>query len=268
MSAAKVRFCLLDCEHAVEEGKPVVRLWGRTDTGKTVCVLDAGFRPSLYVEPKKNAGDLAAELRAAAVAEELPDGRVVERKPERAEVVRRTFLGTEKQVVQVTLTVPADVPKFRELVKSWGSVAECYEYAVPFAKRYLIDRGLVPLEWVEAEGEPVQGSGLRADIVLAASAVKPVKAAAEAAPRFRVLAFDIELIERPAEQVIMVSLADSEGYRRVLAVGGAAAAAPPDVELVESERALLERFLALVQERDPDIVAGYNSDRFDFAKVG
>ena len=63
MSAAKVRFCLLDCEYAVEEGKPVVRLWGRTDAGKTVCVLDAGFRPSLYVEPKKNAGPRSGAAR-------------------------------------------------------------------------------------------------------------------------------------------------------------------------------------------------------------
>lgn len=253
----EAEFCLLDCDYVLEEGKPVVRLWGRSEQG-SVLALDRSARPYLFVEPKhpERSRELAEELRSAALLEERPDGTRESRVPEGAEVLERTFLGSPKTVVRVVLTRPADVPKFRELVKGWASVAECYEYGIPFARRYLIDHGLTPLQWASVRGEP-EGSAL------AAAEVRAVER--DGYPALRTLAFDIELIEQPQEQIIMVSLADSAGFRRVLAVGKGRPL--PSVEYVQSEQELLERFAALLEERDPDIVVGYNSDRFDFAKI-
>ncbi len=39
---------------------------------------------------------------------------------------------------------------------------------------------------------------------------------------------------------------------------------PDFVEIVKDEKALIERFVEIVREYDPDVISGYNSDLFDF----
>ena len=57
--------------------------------------------------------------------------------------------------------------------------------------------------------------------------------------------------DREGDRIIAIALGDSSGWREVLS----------GAEL--DEKALLERFVALVQERDPDVIEGHNIFNFD-----
>jgi DNA polymerase I len=66
------------------------------------------------------------------------------------------------------------------------------------------------------------------------------------------------------DPIIMISLSSNRGLRKVLAT----AESPLDfVETLQDEAEMLRRFTAIVEEEDPDILIGYNSDNFDFPYI-
>ncbi|MDY6774264.1 MAG: 3'-5' exonuclease, partial [Candidatus Nanohaloarchaea archaeon] len=73
------------------------------------------------------------------------------------------------------------------------------------------------------------------------------------------LAFDLEVYD---DEVIMCSFY-SDGFEKVL-VQDVDSFEADYVEEVEDEESLLERVLEVVEDRDPDILLGYNTDEFDF----
>lgn len=282
-----VKLCVLDVDYVLEDGQsPVIRIWGKTREGKSVLVLDRGFSPYFYAEPAEGMSldqlnRLAERLenmegeekglsgRVPAVGEADWSGNrregVVEKvRPVRVEMDEMRYLASPRKVFRVFARKPADIRKLRDAVKEWGDIRAQYEYAVSFYKRYMIDKGIVPMEWLEVEGEVIEGDeGFRADRVIEAGNLKPVRE--DSLPPLRVLAFDIETAEdRGTDKVIMVSIMDSRKFSRVLTYKGKR---KKGVEVLRDEKAMLERFVKLVKERDPDIVVGYNTDRFDFVKL-
>ncbi|MFQ5648274.1 MAG: DNA polymerase domain-containing protein, partial [Candidatus Aenigmatarchaeota archaeon] len=78
-------------------------------------------------------------------------------------------------------------------------------------------------------------------------------------------AFDIEVAEEEDEEkIIMISLKDSRGFEKVLTYKRTGV---KGVMTAKDEADLLKRFVKIVQERNPDIICGYNTDRFDFLKL-
>jgi DNA polymerase I len=72
-------------------------------------------------------------------------------------------------------------------------------------------------------------------------------------PDVRRMQFDLETTGLSADdnQIFMVSISDSEGYRAII-----------DVAEFD-ERGLIERFVQIVQERDPDVIENHNIFGFD-----
>jgi DNA polymerase, archaea type len=80
-------------------------------------------------------------------------------------------------------------------------------------------------------------------------------------PQLRRLQFDLETItagdydfpnpQRAGDEIIIISLSDSTGWEMVLSQRDC------------SEKELLEKFVEVVQERDPDVLEGHNIYRFD-----
>lgn len=55
----------------------------------------------------------------------------------------------------------------------------------------------------------------------------------------------------PEDEIVIISVTDSHGFEQVLSQGGC------------SEKELLEKFVAVVAERNPDVIEGHNICRFD-----
>jgi DNA polymerase elongation subunit (family B) len=252
---APVKMLVLEVDYFMDNGKPVIRIWGKTQAGKSVVVLDDTFIPYFYIEPAKD----MKEQELSELKKKLMSMEVEARKPRRIETEERKFLSVPKRLMKIYVGNPRDVPKFRELVKEWKEIREEYEYSIPFYRRYLIDRGIRPMGWIEVDGTKAK-TKLRADIVMKAKSIRHIDY--EKLPPLKTLAFDIETVDEDEEpRAIMISMADSTGFEKVLTYKNLKFRGK---EVLKDEASLLRRFTELMRERDPDIVVGYNTDRFDF----
>ncbi len=243
----KQEFCIVHADYVVEgegrDAKPVIRLWGRTKEGKTILVLDREFRPYFYAQFE---GD-AKELHSRIMQLEMEGERPVSVEP-----IQRNVLGKTARSMKITVTKPPSVPKFRDLIKEWEDIKEEYEYTIPFHKRYLIDKGLRPMCWVEIEGREVKYNA-RADTVMEASKIAPCKNVWVMLDVFKVMALSIGSANgKPADGLAEISLADNQGFSK---------------RIQGDEKQVLEGFVSAVNERDPDFIIGYDSDRNDFSRM-
>jgi len=254
----KERFCLLDADHILVNNEPVVRLFGVTEKGKNIVVFDRSFRPYFYVEPKAELTDKEIDNLKERISGIEIDGK----KPEKVETVERKILGKETKLIKVTVTNPSDVQKFRDIVKEWSDVREEYEYAMSFYKRYIRDKGLIPMSWVEVIGEKKR-TDIIADFAIEAEKVR--LAPNEKMPKMRIMAFDTEVVEENGEEnIIMISIVDNRGFKKLLTYKKIDS---DNIEVLENEKEMIRRFVQIVKERNPNIIVGYNTDRFDFLKL-
>lgn len=251
----KVEFCVLDADYVLEDGKPVVRLWGKTKKGESILALDRDFEPYFYLEVEKDylkTNELDNLKRRIRGLKEFGES------VKNIEIVERRYLGDRKTFLRLILSNPRDITDLREIMKDWRGIKNLYEHDIPFYRRYLIDRGLIPVGWVSAEGEK-RKSELAVDNVLELEKIGPSEGDY---PKFRVMAVDIEMV---GDEVIMVSMV-SKGFRKVLTYGWKEEGRKY-VEVVRNEEGMIKRFIEILKEKDPDIIVTYNGDLFDFAKL-
>ena len=216
---------ILDTDYITEEGKPVIRVFKKED-GEFRIEYDRNFEPYFYALLED---DSAIEEVKKVTAER--HGSVVRVK--RVEKVKKKFLARPVEVWKLYFTHPQDVPAIRGRIREHPAVVDIYEYDIPFAKRYLIDKGLIPMEGDE---------------------------------KLKMLAFDIETLYHEGEEfaegpILMISYAD-ESEARVITWKKVDL---PYVDVVSTEKEMIKRFLRVVKEKDPDVLITYNGDNFDFA---
>ncbi len=220
---------LVDIDYTTVGDRAHVRLFSR---GRSL--IDKEFSPYFYVSADK-----------PGVEDALASYGHVEK-------VKRRLLGVEKEVYKLTLSHPSEVPKIREEVRRIEGVREVYEDDILYTRRYLVDKNLIPLNYMDFKAD--------------GSFVKEIRSTDRSEEDLRVMSFDIETYNpkgapRPKEDpVIMVSLASSTGVEKVLSTRGEAAGY---VEILPDEAAMLKRFVEIVREEDVDVLVGYNSDQFD-----
>ncbi|MEW6222580.1 MAG: DNA-directed DNA polymerase [Candidatus Hadarchaeota archaeon] len=250
---------LLDVDCSEEEEQPVVRLYFKGEAAW--AALDQTFEQFFFVEAEdpRKAQKIILKLAPA------EHGRAV--RPKSVEVVKRFRLGRELDVVKVSMHHPDDVSALHHAIRNEVPGVEIYEHDIPPARRYLMVSGLAPMGGVDASGKEESRGGLKTLMLDAA----PVPAQVPE-PKLNVMSFDIEVYNpagspRPGKDpIIMMSLADNRGFRRVI-TWKVVKTGPSYVEVVKSEREMLERFIQIVQERDVDILMGYNTDLFDFPYI-
>ncbi len=243
-----VTAAVLDADYVTRDGL-TVRLFCVTPDGDPVIAEDTGFLPYFYAVP---ADDPQDARDAVAAAEFEVDGEHLQ--PQDVEVTALTDGRDDIDVLKVVVEEPPQVPKIREQVAALDTVAETREFDIPFYKRYLIDTDTAPADWVELHGAVDEEN----DIIQVALE-SPPEPADEQDYEFSTLAFDLEV---HGDEVIMCSFY-ADGYERVL-VQDVDDMAADYVEEVDGEQALLQRMLAIVEERDPDLLLGYNTDEYDF----
>jgi DNA polymerase I len=219
-----MRGVLLDVSYEKDEESTVLDLYVKdVDSGRLALVTDE-YEPYFYfLGPRER-------LRGVAGIKRLDDG--------------------PQGSVKIVCHYPPDVPRVRELAARLGEIRE---FDVPFAQRYLIDRGLTPMETYEFE----TGAGGRL------LAFKPVKAEYSLVAK----AFDIEtynprgMPSAEEDPIIMMSIHDGkEGI-----VLTTKKIDKPFVRVFPDERAMIEAFLDEMQ--DVDVAISYNGDNFDLPYI-
>ncbi|GBF09424.1 DNA polymerase 2 [Aeropyrum pernix] len=248
-------FQLLDVSYEMRGSTPVIILWGRGADGSRVVVFYDEFRPYFYVLPDGSVSldQLAAMIRRLS----RPSSPILS-----VERVRRRFIGREVEALKVTTLVPASVREYREAVRRLGGVRDVLEADIPFALRFIIDFNLYPMRWYVAEVREVAvPHGYSVDRAYTLSGdIREDETRIQEDPLkgLRVMAFDIEVYSKmrtpdpKKDPVIMIGLQQAGG----------------EIEILEAEdgsdKKVIAGFVERVKSIDPDVIVGYNQNRFDW----
>ena len=238
---------VIDADYIIEDGEVTARAFAKTLEGENVLIEDQQIQPYFYAIPREDAKELKEEIEDTDFTDD--DGESLE---VREVSIEKRYDGLDEvQALKIATDIPANVPKLKYPVSKLQSVEECREFDIPFYKRFLIDRGIRPGEAVRVKGEEASGS-LERKILL-----EEVEKVEKSDPEFSKIAFDLEVID---DEIIMASFYGKD-FEKVLSTEEID---EDFVEACESEKELLERFIEIIEQKDIDIVTGYNTDEFDF----
>ncbi|MFP3949518.1 MAG: DNA-directed DNA polymerase [Candidatus Micrarchaeia archaeon] len=229
---------LLNIDYILRKGQTYARLEVK---GRRASALYYKYNPYFYAyappEARKEIEGTIAKAR---------DGEIVS--PKKVEPVKRTLNGETRQMLKIYCKAPRDVPLLEDKIEF-----ACYEYSIPFGRRFLMDLGLVPLSIIKYERE---GRFIK----------KFLGSEGNGGHLLQGLSFDIETYNpegasrESKDPALMVSYAtDDEGgvltYKDV-----------PGKEFVhtlDGEKEMIEGFCSLLEEKDVDVLMAYNSTNFD-----
>ena len=259
-----VVFQLLDCDYLMLGDSPVVRLFGKTKDGKTVCAFYKNYYPYFYVLPKskkeltefleKNYKDNLISIDS--VEKFLPIG----------------YQKKKIELVKVVMKDPSKISAVREDLFNQKFVEDIFEADIMFKYRFMNDLGLSGLKWVKASGQQTNTRTVSAAINITSDNIEATES--EGTPDFKYMAFDIETTSKKDEvpdpkkdEIIMISAAFSPTYRNMkstVLVSKQIKRPEKYMMAFNNEKEMLEKFIELIKDFDPDFLLGYNVNNFDF----
>ena len=233
---------ILQASYRVQNGSPVVYIFGILDEGGTFLVRDHRQIPHFYIRRRdaERAYRCGATRQFETAQRALHNERDNERDNER---------GNER-MVRVDVAVPQDTVPLRERLHREG--VDTFEADVRFAVRYLIDRNIRGGCSITGTFEPGKRitrvyddpTLVPADVILAPS----------------VLSFDIET-DPKASRLLAISVY-GQGVDEVYIVDGERPM-PAHAIGCATERDALAAFMQRLHDSDPDILTGWNVIDFD-----
>lgn len=256
-----INFIPLDYDVFDFEGKNYVRIIGRDDKGKRVCVIDT-FEPYFWAILKDNLSEKKIQevMRKIEKIEVQQASRIS--RVEKVEIHDKNFLGKPVKALKVFVTNYKDKRSIAEKLEM-PEIEATREYDINPVTKYIINKALLPLQWYKILGNITDFAGmnnLEVDYCIFAEKIEKQ----EEKDFFpKILAFDIEAdeFEIGKGEIVMVSLA-SKNFKKVL-TWKKVTKAQEFVEFCKDEADMLEKFVKYVKEQDPDLLVGYFSDGFD-----
>jgi len=231
-----------------QDEKAWIHLYGRLENGESFLAL---FERKLYFHIKKS--DLEkAEKTIPGIFEE------------------DSFTNFDgEEVVKVTIDNPRDVLEARKLLQNEGII--CYEADISLPYRFLMDTNI--LGTVELDGQvfsskefaSIHNKKYTVDHVF----LEPTITSVDYFPVLKVLSFDIET-DMLGEKLLSIAITMRNSspknhgkiYENVLILKEGLY---NKAEAFTDEKKLLERFMEIVIELDPDVIAGWNVIDFDLS---
>ena len=252
---------ILDIDYVTYEDKPVIRLFSKAGD-KNVILLDDTFEPYLYVR----AEDLDKAIEE--INENLDVVRI-------EKVVKKDFQ-IEDTFLKVTFIHPQELAKNRDKLRDLESIIQIREFDIPFYRRYLMDRDIIPMTEVKAVGEKLDSflnlDSEKQDIEII-KLTQELERCKEYPQDFRILSFDLE-VRNPhgmpnseEDEIIMIGVASNFGINQVISTKTNSPDRPNFVNQVDSEREMIKTFVDIIKQNNVDIIVGYNSDNFDFPYI-
>jgi len=255
----KEKVLVLDLDYTVENDKGIVLIYGKDKNGKNVLVKDQNFYHYFYILPKNEEVVEKIEKKIKQINQAKVKTRIL-----KVEKIKKVWENREVEVVKVTVENPRRLKDVRDVVKEWEEVENTFEYDFTLAKRYMLDKKIIPLNCIEVEGEEVEDKNFWVDRVIIAKKVRALDETFDL--NFKILAFDTEFVEENGEnKLIMLSLASDRTKKVITSYGWKEK--PKYVEVVKSEKEIILKFMEEVKRENPDFIVGYNSDSFDFQRL-
>ncbi|MEF8832715.1 MAG: DNA polymerase domain-containing protein [Candidatus Thermoplasmatota archaeon] len=220
---------LLGSYSKIEDGV-VIELFGRTDEGVSITLLYDDFRPYFkLVEPPE---DCLEELDEDDEIKEISDEEL-------------WIDGEKRSCKKIVLTYPWKVPGYRKKLQDRCQVLAA---DIPFVQRFIYDFDLSST--VKVKGELVEDDYTTEEIL----SVEGFENADPIKPDLDILSFDIENSLEDDRLLTIGCVLESEDGRETLSLDG-------------REEEIIKEFENYVQEKDPDIITGYNINGYDLPKL-
>ncbi len=239
---------ILDVDYVMVNEKPIIRIFGKTAGGKSVCGFYEGFLPYFYVKGGVDVSGMNGEAQKI------------------EKVMRKDTKDNKEAVFQrIVTSAPAKTPEYREMFQRKGN--DVFEADILFKYRFMNDMGLKGLGWIRTVGGDVNTATVNTSQCFKITGMGPIEM--EDAP-MRILALDIECVpvvegsvpDARRDPVIMVSLAFSPTHKRARSL--VLSTRPgPGAEAFDDEKSMLQGFVDMINSYDPDIITGFNCNNFD-----
>jgi len=239
MGYKKTKGILLDADYRDLDGGSRIRLFVKTAKGME-AFFDPGFHPYFYAKPHD-----AEKAVAVLKSHEFEEG-----------FKARSVEEAKNGLLRVEFNATGEVRQARKQVAGLSEIDDIFEYDIPFAKRYLLDKQLEPMAGIELE--------------LEGSSIMKVRATG-AKGKVNYAAFDIETLspERfsnpKKDPILMISLALEK--KEILLTTNPKLKGGRGVKVFESEKEMLQAFLDLLGKEGIDVLVTYNGDGFDLPYV-
>ncbi|MBO3755079.1 MAG: DNA polymerase II, partial [Candidatus Brockarchaeota archaeon] len=237
----RVKLWLLDLNQEFLSGKDAVFLWGISNAGKRVLLVDDSVESFFFLKPL-NGVDPDEAVRAA-----FPEGK--RHGITRMEVCDKLVLGKPVRVVKVCVDRSDNVEKAAGRLEKLKLFEKAYESDLRLSTRYLLEKNLTPSSWFEAEVEinPFLPSIPNVE-AFKVNAVRPLEE--EKPPELRVMAVHLLKVggkgsPKPEyDPIVAISTYDGKELKQFRFDG-------------KTDRFLIEGFLDQVKKFDPDVIVGY-----------
>jgi DNA polymerase I len=259
----EVEFLLLDCDYIMLDDSPIIRLFGKTREGKSITVFYRGYLPYFYILPK-NFEEVIEFLKT-----KFPNLLVSIREEERYLPIG--YHSNKTKLLRITLKDPSKVPKVREELIKDNLVESVFEADILFRNRFMADFGLHGMRWIRAIGVGSATNTVKTDLVIEAKELQELED--QSLPQFKYMSIDVEVVPQTEalpdpkrDQIIMIGLAFSPPYKDKKSLVLVAKPVKAESKLTlffKDEKELLEEFVKIMEQYDPDVIVGYNINNFD-----
>jgi DNA polymerase elongation subunit (family B) len=257
----QTKFIPIDYDSFDLEGRNYVKITGRDDKGKRLCVVDscpayfwAILKPEIKQEKLKKLIEKIKKIQL--------DVKGRKTKVEKVEIHEKNFLDKKVKALKIFATNYKDLHDIADQL-GMPEIEKRRGYDIGFITHYIIERKLLPLQWYEISGEMLNNSpefggidsSLNVDFCIKLNTCKELTNK-DFTPK--VLAYDIETddLKLGKGEILMISLV-SENFKKVLTWKKTSSEKPSYVEYVKDEAELLEKFVENVKKISPDFLVGY-----------
>jgi len=269
----KTTFIPLDYDYFDWEGRNYIKMIGRDDKGKRVCVIDS-CPVYMWAILKENVSQKRIDPLIKEIKEIQLDLKGRKTKVEGVELYYKNFLDKKVKALKIFATNYKDLHDIADKI-IFPEIEKRRGYDLGFITHYIIEKKINPMRWYEIGGEVLDnskdyggiGSVIDADLCIKLENSKSIENKSFIP---KVLAYDIETedIQIGKGEILMFSLV-SENIKKVITWKKLAneKEKPDYVEYVNDEAELLERFTKEVRKISPDFLVGYFSDGFDLPYI-
>jgi DNA polymerase I len=218
---------IISISHRKFRNETLVEVYGLTEDGKSVVALKRGFFPYFYfAEPVGHIAPIFAK-----------DSAVLEMSHRTLQINRE-----DKSCTKVVVKHPEMVQEYKRRYSFQALMAD-----IPFKMQFVYDNDLSGC--VKVTGNIIERSEYSSDIVIVGEYFKECEAFR---PKMKILSFDIEnSIKDGHLYCICIAIRELDGrmtFERIY---------------YDSEELLVKKFEETVRKHRPDIITGYNIDRYD-----
>jgi DNA polymerase elongation subunit (family B) len=261
----EIEFIPLDYDYFDWQGRNFVRVIGRNEKGKRVCIVDS-FQPYLWAILNQDVSSSQTQELIKKIQEIKIKSSSRETSIIKTEVHDKNFLGKDVKAIKIFIDNYKDAHPVADQL-DYPEIEARRGYDIPLITNYIIDSKIKPLHHYKMKvgllnNQELGGiNNIEVDECYKLESSQELKDIREFSPK--ILAYDIETDEFGVGkgEILMISLAGKD-YKKVL-TWKKLKTKHNYVEFFKDEAEMLEAFVKYVKEQSPDILVGYFSDGFD-----